>query len=265
MAVLMVLIVSAFIIALELTGSGENIVLECYRDGDCYKTCSGCVSRSSSIPEGYCPLSYSLCKCVKNSCQYLLSEDQAKDIVDEKFPGSDKDAELTDCDGTPCWEINFTLGNISGVGGGGGSAEVVVNAETGEIIEEYCGGDECKECDYFFSEITQWGEIRFYNIGCENPKPTCDLSNLCRPCESEYECLSRNISSTTWLDIGQTVILERSYYLIGTNTTAKYNDTSTNCTIYANETSVYSELINLAGCEEEILSRVICDGECKPL
>lgn len=245
---LSILLVIAAVIAgtAILVSLPSGVSLSCSSDDDCSKTCYGCINKASFVEQN-CTPSESLCKCIKNSCQYILNKQEVLEIVDEKFPDREKNITLID-EEEPYWNVSFSAN--------GTSVSVSVSG-SGEIIEETCNGVECNECQEAYTEIMPWGEIIHYNIGCDNPLPTCDISNICRPCETEVDCLRSDLSSTIRLDIGQ--ILTQYYYsLIGTDITAHYNESSSMCTI----DGIYTKQSSRAECEEDILNYVICTGEC---
>lgn len=257
------LIISAVAIALILYGPLGNIYLSCSNDYECINTCQGCINIQLAKDNEDCSPYLSLCKCVKNSCQQLLSEEQVMDIVEQKFPDDEKEAVLDmACGGKPCWIVNFTLGNSSGGGGGGESAAITVDASSGEIIETLCDYGECIECNYSILVNTSWGQIEYYNTGCEDAVLVCDRSNICRTCISEQECLTKTMLSNLKLDVAE-LITQYYYYIVDSSVSAHYNETSMNCTIYNGEVVLYSEIMTSdAYCEEGILAYVACDGRC---
>ncbi len=181
-----------------------------------------------------------------------ISKEEVIEIVDEKYPEREKDITLDEDDN---WVVNFTAGNSTGFG-----VSITVDSSSGEVIEESCDGGSCNTCEYSTTEIMPWGEIKYYNYGCENPEPTCDVSNVCRPCETREDCIRKSLSSTIRLDIGQ-ITTQHYYSVIGSGTTAHYNETSMNCTVYSNET--YSEIVlDIVDCEDIIFSYANCSGSC---
>lgn len=240
--------VSGIAILASIVPPSENIILSCNSDEDCHKTCYGCVNKASFVEQD-CTPSESLCKCIHNVCQYIINEQDAIEIVDEKFPEREKTATLVD-EEDPYWNVSFTAN--------GTSVSVSVSGG-GEIIGESCSGAACDGCQYEYTEITPWGEIIYNNYGCDNPLPACDISNICRPCESDSECLVKTASSTIRLDIGQ-IITQYYYSLTGTGITAHYNESSSICEIHG----IYSDVLDIVECEEEILSHVTCTGQCAP-
>jgi len=203
---------------------------------------------------------------------------KARDIVKDSYPEANQSKPVFEkncyvCDehgcrylSGPCWKINATTDN--------GTLTFTIEPRSGKILnvemtrpEEPCTGWRCnpKECKYFYNETTLEGEILHYNDGCENPTPTCDtVENICRPCNSNSDCLRKRVSSLVMRTLNQ-ILTWYEYTLIGTDVKGQTNDLSHLCEIYDGEgNELYYNQTTISECEEKMISYAECvDGVCK--
>jgi hypothetical protein len=259
MLIIAVVVVTALIellpYGLPSSTAKENILLECSAGNDCYSSCSGCVSTASVVSNSDCPLSESLCKCVKSSCQYILSSDQALDIVNENTPLRQEGDEISNIS-----LVNDSEGNLFWKAESSSGASITVDASSGEIVED-CGSGECNECEYSDVEDTLEGQVLYQNIGCSNPLPTCGENNTCGACQSDADCVSKKVTSTLYLDIGD-LVDGYEYSILSTGINGTYNDLEGICMIYDNGIEIYSNTTTDTECGDIILSHALCNVTC---
>ena len=119
----------------------------------------------------------------------------------------------------------------------------------------------CQECYYTKNGVNPRGEETLYNIGCENPLPTCDISNVCRACESDAECVSKNITSTIYLDVGDLSTIYE-YSIISTNLTSVFDDSEGECKIYEAGDEIAFNMTSASVCEQIVRSYALCNETC---
>ncbi len=197
--------------------------------------------------------------CVEGVCRYRINESKAREIVDERYPDSEKEARFDpDCGEYGCWNVSIGM-NESGVGGA--ERKIVIDSVSGNIIDEiiYCDPIFAETFDNGTKRIEEW----YYNSGCNNPKPTCDIvDGICRTCRSSHDCMKRRI---TFIFSGDYISSEYDYEAISGRVVGHYNGTNRICTIYKDGSKIYSEpLPYLDKCEKLFLSYIRCEGgQCK--
>jgi hypothetical protein len=122
-------------------------------------------------------------------------------------------------------------------------------------------------CEPSFIEESWNGSVKteewFYNYGCENPRPKCDINDgICRTCNSDQDCLKKKIIFTI---IGSDITSMYEYRIVGGNLEGYYNGTSRMCRIYIGGSEVYNQYLpSVDECVDIILSHASCTGgECR--
>jgi hypothetical protein len=235
--VAVIVVVAALILVLALLDTR----IRCEGSGDCAGECEGCI-------------------CVDGFCEPLLNESQVWDIADDKYPDLDKEVYFDEnCSSDGCWVIGVDDENESVAGGGG--SNVIIHPTSGQVI------DVIIRCEPSFTEESWNGSVKteewYYNYGCENPKPKCDINHgICRTCASKQDCLKKKI---IFITIGSDTTATYQYEIVGGNIVGYYDDVNQMCRILRGGDEIYNQSTSTVDdCVNTILSYVSCvGGECR--
>ena len=146
-------------------------------------------------------------------------------------------------------------------GGVGGGSSAIIHPTSGQVI------DVIIRCEPSFIMESWNGSVKteewYYNYGCENPKPKCDINHgICRACTSKQECLRKNLHFTI---IGSDTTVSYQYGIVGGDLDGYYDDVSQVCRIFIGGSEIYNQTIPLVDdCVNVILSYASCTGgECR--
>ena len=161
------------------------------------------------------------------------------------------------CNGCDLWHVEIKSNTTT--------VAIGFGASNGEMMGSRVNGNPSviSNCRYRYEEITPEYEFVMINPDCSNPEPFCDQElEVCRPCQTNAECLRENITTYVPLDIG--VVFNRYDMLaINANANASYDEQFEICDIYVNGSIVYTNRTNIEICKQNLLNFVECvNGIC---
>jgi hypothetical protein len=188
------------------------------------------------------------------------SEQQIRDKIASTYNSSNVSMTFnTSCQENqdkPCWRALVTKSEpfIS-------RTTVAVDSATGVVVHDYTE-TLCKYTEY---EATGYYNMAtdYYNFGCDNPVPTCDVSGLCRACTSSADCVRRSDRKFTAGAVTQTLETQ-NYDAIGADIGGNFDAASQSCTISSNGADVFTGTTTIGQCELKMQSLVKCSaGVCE--